>query len=296
MNNNIVTANHYLEEEGLIYLEDIKQVGIHLRGLAKLLDCNIGTVQNLVESRQENQILEATLQTRTGEKTVNFILENTVIDVLEAAVMSTRVKPETRQNAMNLYRRFALAGLKLMVMMKVAPEKLGIVTQPTPTKPPSLMDLTHGQPYRLAAYAGAREAGLSPAAELIEGIAPIFLTAPSEAAWLAEKKKFLEGKEDIRLAEATMLETYEPDEDDEESMYDLFDGLAEDIAALEADPVFGVSFREFESRLKAMAASDGNVNALPPMSEGVPSAVARQSADIKRAKAAMRRAKAAPAN
>lgn len=136
-----------------------------------------------------------------------------------------------------------------------------IVSQPAA---PSLMDLTHGQLYRLAAYFGAKKAGLSPSDELVEGISPIFLTASANAVWLAEKKKFLESNLDVRLAEATILETYGTD-DEEESLVDLFDELARDTAVLEADPAFRVPFDEFESRLKAISASGANINILPPM-------------------------------
>jgi hypothetical protein len=293
MDNNIVAANHYLEEEGLIYLEDIKQVGIHTRGLARLLDCNPKTVQSLLESLGDNQILEAALQTTTGEKTVTFILERAVIAVLKSAALSTKIKPETRQNALDLFERFALAGFKLIAMMKVAPEKLGIASNSASSKPPSLMDLTASQLYRLAVYIDAQNSGLSPSSELVDGIAPIFLTASREAAWLAHTKKFLEDKLEVRSAEAMMLEIHGPDEEDE-SIYNLIDGLIEDAAYWEAK--YKTSFDEFESRLKAIAASDGNVNTLPPMSEKVLPTVARQSTDAKRAKTAIRRAKAAPTN
>jgi hypothetical protein len=278
MNNNIVTANHYLEEEGLIYLEDIKQVGIHIRGLARLLDCDPKTVQNLLE---DNQVLDAVLQTATGEKTVKFILEKAVIAVLKAAALSSKIKPETKQNALDLFERFALAGLKLMVMMKVAPEKLGIVSHSAPSKPPSLMDLTTSQLYRLAVYIDAQDSGLWPSSELVDGIAPIFLTASREAAWLAHNRKFIQDKLEIRSAEAMMLEMHGPDEDDE-SLYDLIDGLIEDNAHWEAE--YKPSFDKFESRMRAMSAGGVDVAALPPAVKKV------------RAKTAVKRAKAAPTN
>jgi hypothetical protein len=150
MNNNIVNANHYLEEEGLIYLEDIKQVGIHISGLARLLDCDPKTVQRLFDRLDHNQVLDAEIQTATGLKTVTFILEKAVIAVLKSAALSTKIKPETKQNALDLFERFALAGFKLIAMMQIAPEKLGIAT-PTPAtaKLKSLLDLTHSQLYRL---------------------------------------------------------------------------------------------------------------------------------------------------
>jgi hypothetical protein len=255
MNNSIVTANHYLEEEGLIYLEDIKQVGIHIRGLAKLLDCNIGTVHNLIESRQENQVLEATLQTPGGLQGVNFILENTVIDVLEAAVMSTKVKPETRQNAMNLYRRFALAGLKLVVMMQIAPEKLGIAIQSTPSKFQSLTDLTSSQLHKLIAYDGARRNGFPPNAELVADIPPIFLSAPSTALLLAIEKRMLAEtvaeKLDFEMASIVLSETYST-ERVEYDCDDLIDDHMRDIAEMESDDRIKIPFDEFETKLKAL--------------------------------------------
>lgn len=258
MNNNIVAANHYLEEEGLIYLENTKQVGIHIRGLASLLGCGPETVRNLLESRQENRILEAEVQTVGGLQGVNFILENTVIDVLEAAVMSTRIKPETRQNAMDLYRRFAVAGLKLIVMMQVAPEKLGIAPRSVPQKLQSLTNLTSSQLHKLIAYDAARRSGFPANAELVAGLPLIFLSAPPIALLIAAEKRMLAEilaeKSDFEMASATLSEVYKTERIDYGGE-DLIDGHSEEIAKMESDDRFKLPFDEFEAKLKTLCLS-----------------------------------------
>jgi hypothetical protein len=108
----------------LIYLEDLDVAGIHYSGLARLLGCNPETVQNAAEAVKFEHVFEAEIHTAQGLRTVKFILEQGVIEVLEKIQDSTRIKKETRNAARQIYRQFAKAGFKLYAMLQVAPHKL----------------------------------------------------------------------------------------------------------------------------------------------------------------------------
>ena len=123
MTDSIVPTQTLIPGVELIYLEDRDVAGIHISGLARLLNCHPQTVQNAVETINLEESIEAELFTQQGLRTVNFILESGVIKVLES-IMDGRSKKETKDSARDLYRRFAIAGFKLYAMLKVAPETL----------------------------------------------------------------------------------------------------------------------------------------------------------------------------
>jgi phage antirepressor YoqD-like protein len=125
MSNNIVpTTETNIPGVELIYLEDLDVAGIHIRGLARLLDCDMSLVRRLLEGEAFKHILEAQIQTPGGIQGAVFILEEGVVEVLEKIQDSARIKQETRDAARNLYRQFAKAGFKLYTMLHVAPHKL----------------------------------------------------------------------------------------------------------------------------------------------------------------------------
>ncbi|MGL4947084.1 MAG: hypothetical protein ACRC4X_05400 [Cetobacterium sp.] len=107
MSNNIVTTSETnIPGVELIYLPEIDAAGIHYRGLARLLGCDAMTVQRAAEVVTLEYMLEAQIQTEQGLRTVTFILEEGVIEVLEKIQDSTRIKKETRDIARQLYRQF----------------------------------------------------------------------------------------------------------------------------------------------------------------------------------------------
>jgi len=123
MTSEIVPTQTLIPGVELIYLEDRDVAGIHIRGLARLLDCHQQTVANAVEGVNLDQVLEVGIDTGSGFQGVKFILESGVIQVLES-IMDGKNKKETKDSARDLYRRFAVAGFKLYTMLKVAPEAL----------------------------------------------------------------------------------------------------------------------------------------------------------------------------
>jgi hypothetical protein len=124
MGHNIVPTQTNLPGVELIYLNDRDVAGIHYRGLARLLDCDVKTVSNAAETVNLEDIIELEIQTTQGLRTVKFLLESGVIQVLKKIRRSNRIKKETCENAEDLYDRFATAGFKLYAMLKVAPEAL----------------------------------------------------------------------------------------------------------------------------------------------------------------------------
>ncbi|MEB3294548.1 MAG: hypothetical protein VKJ24_15435 [Synechococcales bacterium] len=122
----------------LLFLEDRNLVGIHVRGLAKLLNCSPETVRDACDKGvRAEDIYEAQIQTAGGLQGVKFILENGVIDILEY-LQDGKHKQETKDAAKMLYRRYARAGFKLEAMLQVCPEKLQKIFQQASPQPPAL--------------------------------------------------------------------------------------------------------------------------------------------------------------
>lgn len=119
----IVSKKTGIEGVELIYLEDKGVAGIHVRGLAKLLDCNPKVVFKQLEGVAFEHVFRAEIKTEQGLRTVTFILEDGVIQILEA-LQDGRHQPSTKLAARDLYRKFAKAGFKLYTMLKLAPKKV----------------------------------------------------------------------------------------------------------------------------------------------------------------------------
>lgn len=124
MTSNIVPTQTTIPGVDLIYLEDLDKAGINVKGLARMLDCDTKTISRLTEGVTLEDVITLEMPTPGGLQGVTFIFESGVIQILKAIRRSSRIKQETRDNADELYDRFALAGFKLRVMLEVAPEAL----------------------------------------------------------------------------------------------------------------------------------------------------------------------------
>jgi hypothetical protein len=154
---------------------------------------------------------------------------------------------------MNLYRGFALAGFKLIAMMQIAPEKLGIASTSAPIKPKSLLNLTQNQLFKLGSYRDARSKGFTPDEEILEGIDSDLVGAPTNAVWFAYQRKVLENEMEQQRTFALLEKVYGLSEQEEgERKGSMADSL-EDWAAMEADSTYRIPFEAFESGLKAIA-------------------------------------------
>ena len=107
----------------LIYLSDLGKAGIHIRGLASMLNCAPMVISRSIEGVSQDNILELEMQTAGGLQGVTFILERGVVQVLKS-IRRSNCAQATKDAAEELYDRFAEAGFKLYAMLEVAPEAL----------------------------------------------------------------------------------------------------------------------------------------------------------------------------
>ena len=107
----------------LVYLKDRDMTGTHIAGLARLLDCDGMTVSRAAKTVTEKDAFELEMPTSQGLRTVTFMNEAGVMKVLKV-LKSGKHCQSTKDAAETLYDRFAMAGFKLFVMLKVAPDVL----------------------------------------------------------------------------------------------------------------------------------------------------------------------------
>jgi hypothetical protein len=252
MNNSISTTQHYLEDEGLIYLPEVNKAGIHVKGLARLLGCEHSMISKLFNGGCYDEVVEARIKTAGGIQLTKFILENGVIDLLETIQDSTRIKADVRREAKLLYRRFARAGFKLYAMMQVAPERLGMSAAPSkeaPVMTEGLMGFSWKQLRDLWVYKEALRVGLTPGAEVEGAIHPDLLCATTEVAMYAFFKKDLADKEEAqafhRLAREIWLKGKDAEEDEGQDLADLVEAR-ESVDKLETEG-YHLALQAFDS-------------------------------------------------
>ena len=115
----------------LIYLKDWDVAGTSISGLAKMLGCDAKTVSRACTSLTQTETVNAEITTDAGLRSVTFILEKGVIQVLKT-IRRSNCAQLTRDAAEDLYDKFAEAGFKLYAMYKAAPEELRAKFAPTP--------------------------------------------------------------------------------------------------------------------------------------------------------------------
>lgn len=174
----LITETVELHDDlGLIYLKDEGIAGIHIRGLAKLLGCGSESIRFAMSQGgcQAQEVIELEIPTNGGIQGVKFILESGVTKALKY-IRRGKFADSTRLAAEDLYDRFAEAGFKLYVMLKVEPEALRamlpeppVAATPDPVIPPlSPIEEQINMALKLAGEPG--DAAIK-ALELIHGIA-----------------------------------------------------------------------------------------------------------------------------
>ena len=118
-----ITTTQTQDGVELVYLKDRNMAGIHIAGLARLLDCDSMTVSRAARTVTKEDVFELEMPTSQGLRTVTFMNEPGVMQVLKV-LRSGKHNQATKDTAEALYDRFAMAGFKLLVMLKVAPEVL----------------------------------------------------------------------------------------------------------------------------------------------------------------------------
>jgi len=113
------------EKDGIVmfWVEELGIAGLHVRGIARLLECNPSTVHNALQGVQAIATLEAEIVTEQGIRTVQLVAEAALAELLEVISLS-KTKSDTRRMAMQVLKRLAAAGFKLAVMLELAPQQL----------------------------------------------------------------------------------------------------------------------------------------------------------------------------
>jgi hypothetical protein len=134
MDSTNLVRNQMADGVELVYLKDWDVAGVHMRGLAKMIGCDVMTVKRAAEGVTQTDLVELEMPTAGGSQGVTFILEKGVIQVLKTLRRSGCAQ-RTRDAADDLYDKFAMAGFKLYAMYKAAPEELAAKFAPTTHAP-----------------------------------------------------------------------------------------------------------------------------------------------------------------
>jgi hypothetical protein len=113
------------EKNGIVlyWVEELSISGIHAQGIAKLLGCELNSINNTIKTVEEISLLEAEIVTTHGLKVVKLIHERDLAKLLRQ-VSRGKAKLETRNRADDVRDQLAAAGFKLAVMLELAPEQL----------------------------------------------------------------------------------------------------------------------------------------------------------------------------
>jgi hypothetical protein len=105
----------------LYWCEDLQREGISQRGLSRLLECNPATIKNFFQGVNQISIFEAEIITEGGIQGVNLVDGEGVADLL-LEIIGSKAKAETRNLAKAISKKLTAAGLKLAVMLELAPQ------------------------------------------------------------------------------------------------------------------------------------------------------------------------------
>jgi hypothetical protein len=113
------------EKDGIVlyWSEDLQREGLSQRGLARLLGCNPKTVSAVWDGVTQSSVFEAEVITEGGLQGVTLVDGDGVADIL-LEIIGSRAKAETRARAKAVSKKLQSAGLKLAVMLELAPDQL----------------------------------------------------------------------------------------------------------------------------------------------------------------------------
>lgn len=130
MANNIISANKRpkaiaKEKDGIVlyWVEELNEGGLHLKGLARLLDYDENNLRKFVKGGVDISILEAEILTPGGVRGVHLYLGSDVAKILRA-ISRSRISQAVRDRADDIRDNLVSAGFKLAVMLELAPQKL----------------------------------------------------------------------------------------------------------------------------------------------------------------------------
>jgi hypothetical protein len=113
------------EKNGIVlyWVEELGVAGLHINGLASLLQCNPKTAKSAIEAVTQITLFDAEMVTEQGLRTVTLLSETDLATVLRY-ISRSKCKSETRDRADDVRDKLVAAGFKLMVMMELAPAEL----------------------------------------------------------------------------------------------------------------------------------------------------------------------------
>jgi hypothetical protein len=116
------SIKYFVREEDqvdLYYSSKTKLAAMSLRGITRMLGCNIKTVVKVADTLKLGK--KAELLTRQGIQPVTFLLETEIAQLLRG-IIDSRAKKETKNKAEEIRDKYVQAGLRLQVLLEVAPE------------------------------------------------------------------------------------------------------------------------------------------------------------------------------
>ncbi len=118
------------EKDGIVmfWVDELDEGGLHLKALAKLLDCDAGNLGKFIKTVYLVEGLEAELLTVSGFKTV-YLYKGTDLAKILRAIERSKMAQVVKDRAGDLRDQLAASGFKLAVMLQLAPEKLAAQAQ-----------------------------------------------------------------------------------------------------------------------------------------------------------------------
>jgi DNA-binding HxlR family transcriptional regulator len=123
------------EKDGIVmyWVEELNEGGLHLKGLARLLKYDHGSLAKTLKVVEEVTILEAEIVTESGVKMVYLYTGQSIAKILRH-ISRSRANQAVRDLADDIRDSLAAAGFKLAVMLELAPQQLADQAQSAANK------------------------------------------------------------------------------------------------------------------------------------------------------------------
>jgi hypothetical protein len=114
------------EKGGIVmyWVEDLREGGLHVAAIARLLDCHKGQILRVAEAVTFLPQLEAEIVTEGGLKAVTLYTGESIARILRAVARSGIKDQAIKDRADDIRDQLAAAGFKLAVMLELAPQQL----------------------------------------------------------------------------------------------------------------------------------------------------------------------------
>ena len=113
------------EKDGIVmyWVEDAQEGGLHLKGLARLLDCDHGNLGKTIKGVYGIDVLQAETVTDGGLQGVYLYTGQSIAKILRH-ISRSKANQALRDRADDIRDSLAVAGFKLAVMLELAPRQL----------------------------------------------------------------------------------------------------------------------------------------------------------------------------